>query len=84
MQSELIEGVNFTRARNDINGNSRYIISWLEVPGASLGNLEQAYSLLRALGGRRYTGRDFGGGVVFQVATGMRADLARRIKALKV
>ena len=84
MKSEYINGVNFTRVKNDINGNGRVVVSWLEVPGAALSNLAECYRVLRALGGRKYTGKDYGGGVVFQCCEGMREDLARRIKALKV
>ena len=53
------------RVNNDINGNPRYVISWLSVPGAE--SYEEAIKIAKdKIGGKRYRGKDFGGGIVFQ------------------
>lgn len=71
----------FTRINNDVNGNPRYVVHFLEL----LNNNEQeeirakakpfqaisdmynfAVSKANKIGGKRYRGKDFGGGIVFQ------------------
>lgn len=50
------------RINNDINGNPRYVVSWL-----SLGlDSYQATDKTRKAGLSIYRGKDFGGGFVFQ------------------
>lgn len=71
----------FTRIKNDVNGNPRYVVHFL----ALLTDAEQdeirgkakplkaisdmyAYAVTKAneIGGKKYQGKDFGGGIVFQ------------------
>lgn len=58
------------RAINDINGNSRFIIHWLTFlhpePSRPRETYESVLQAARKAGGRKYRGRDFGGGIVFQ------------------
>lgn len=52
----------FTRINNDINGNPRYVIHFLEVAKT----YERAIKLANKIGGRKYHNKRYGGGLVFQ------------------
>ena len=53
---------NFTRVNNDVNGNPRYVISWL-----SLGlDKYEASKKTREAGLKIYRGKNYGGGFIFQ------------------
>ena len=52
----------FRVKKNDINGNPRYIIHFLELDS----NYKKALAKSRIFGGKKYMGKDFGGGIVFQ------------------
>ena len=64
----------FTRVKNDVNGNPRYVVHYLSL----LTNKEKfgscympngyeiALRRSRAFGGKKYRGKDYGGGIVFQ------------------
>lgn len=52
----------FYRTKNDINGNPRYIVSWLSLGLAGYHHTPAT----KKTGLRIYKGRDFGGGFVFQ------------------
>ena len=54
---------NFTRIKYDINGNPRYVTSWL---GFGFRSYNQAVKAANTLGGRKYSNKQFGGGIVFQ------------------
>lgn len=65
----------FTRTRNDIYGNPRYIVHFLnlltdkESNDYSLSIMEKkmiAVNRSRSIGGKVYKGKDYGGGIVFQ------------------
>ena len=71
----------FTRVNNDLNGNPRYVIHFLDCindkeseeveksakPFKSiLDKYDFAINKMRKLGGKKYRGKDFGGGIVFQ------------------
>jgi hypothetical protein len=63
----------FKRVNNDINGNPRFVVHFLyllnEGESQGLGVLESfdlALKKARKVGGTKYRGRDFGGGIVFQ------------------
>ena len=63
----------FTRVNNDANGNPRYVVHYLalltdkEKYGPHLPNgYEIALKRSRAFGGKKYRGKDYGGGIVFQ------------------
>jgi hypothetical protein len=61
------------RINNDINGNPRFVVHFLyllnESEGEGLGVLESfdlALKKAKKVGGTKYKGKDFGGGIVFQ------------------
>jgi hypothetical protein len=63
----------FKRINNDINGNPRFVVHFLDLlnegEGEGLRTLEKldlALKKARKVGGKMYRGRDFGGGIVFQ------------------
>ena len=63
----------FTRINNDINGNPRYVVHFLNfiTDQESQGlTLDQKYNLAvkkaKKIGGKIYRGKSFGGGIVFQ------------------
>jgi hypothetical protein len=62
------------RTRNDFNGNPRYIVHFLAVAP----KYDQALAKIKKIGGRRYRGKDFGGGLVFQ-SYSVDSDLAYAI-----
>lgn len=59
------------RIGNDVNGNPRYVTHFLNVPidGEGL-SISEKYALAckkaKAIGGRKYHTKKFGGGIVFQ------------------
>lgn len=54
---------NFTRIKYDTNGNPRYVTSWL---GFGFKSYDQAVKAANTLGGRKYSNKQFVGGIVFQ------------------
>lgn len=64
--------INFTRIKNDINGNPRYVCHFLNLltDQDNKLNINEQYdaALKRAktIGGRRYHNKSYGGGIVFQ------------------
>ena len=54
--------ITFTRIKNDINGNPRYVCHFLTF-GQEYDN---ACRLANTIGGRKYTAKHYGGGIVFQ------------------
>lgn len=52
----------FTRVKNDINGNPRYVIHFLQVAN----RYDEALAICKKLGGSRYRAKNYGGGIVFQ------------------
>lgn len=64
-----------TRVKNDVNGNPRYVIHFLdlltadEIYNSNL-SLSQKFNIAltrsRQFGGKKYRGNDYGGGIVFQ------------------
>ena len=53
---------NFTRIKQDLNGNPRYVTSWL---GFGFKTYAEAVKAANSLGGRKYNAKAFGGGIVF-------------------
>lgn len=60
------------RINNDINGNPRYVVSFLDlltVADTQGIDIDQKFNLAlqkaRKVGGTKYRGKDFGGGIVF-------------------
>ena len=52
----------FTRINNDTNGNPRFVIHYLQLADS----YERALFLARALGGRKFHNKQYGGGIAFQ------------------
>lgn len=56
----------FVRVGADTNGNPRYVIAFYRLGfSASPTGYLDALALARPFGGKRYRGKDFGGGIVF-------------------
>lgn len=53
---------NLTRANNDVNGNPRYIVHFLQIAD----NYDVAVKKANTIGGRKYHTKAYGGGIVFQ------------------
>ena len=61
--------IEFTRVNNDFCGNPRYVAhfySFLNEDEQTLSNYSLAVKRANKLGGKKYRGSDFGGGIVFQ------------------
>ena len=61
--------IEFTRVNNDIYGNPRYVthfFSFLKEDEKTLSNYNLAVKRANKLGGKKYRGSAFGGGIVFQ------------------
>ena len=59
--SQIINDVEVFRVENDVNGNPRYIIHFLDVSE----NYNEALFKARKIGGKKYRAKWFGGGIVF-------------------
>ena len=70
---EQLDNLRLTRVNNDVNGNPRYVLHFLDI----LNNEENSflpfskkyeYALKKAkiIGGKKYNNKKFGGGIVFQ------------------
>ena len=72
--------IEFTRVNNDFYGNPRYVthfFSFLKEDEQTLSNYNLAVKRANKLGGKKYRGSDFGGGIVFQSYS--LSDLINRI-----
>ena len=61
--------IEFTRVNNDVYGNPRHVthfFSLLKEDEQTLSNYSLAVKRANKLGGKKYRGSDFGGGIVFQ------------------
>ena len=61
--------IEFTRVNNDVYGNPRYVCHFFEFlkdEEKSVSNYKLAVKRANKLGGKKYRGSDFGGGIVFQ------------------
>ena len=64
-----MKAIEFTRVNNDVYGNPRYVthfFSLLKEEEQTLSNYNLAVKRANKLGGKKYRGKDFGGGIVFQ------------------
>lgn len=66
--------INWTRVNNDVNGNPRYVCHFLNLlpnyikdggDGVST-KYKMALKLARAIGGKKFHNKQYGGGIVFQ------------------
>ena len=72
--------IEFTRVNNDFYGNPRYVthfFSLLNEDEQTIANYSLAVKRANKLGGKKYRGSDFGGGIVFQSYS--LSDLRNRI-----
>ena len=61
--------IEFTGVNNDVYGNPRFVthfFSFLKEDEQTLSNYSLAIKRANKLGGKKYRGSDFGGGIVFQ------------------
>jgi hypothetical protein len=65
----------FTRIKNDVNGNPRYVVHFLNLltekekefkPGGYKSDYAVAVKRANKIGGRKYHAKAYGGGIVFQ------------------
>lgn len=56
--------IEWTRVNSDVYGNPRYVCHWTTIPGAA--NYEEALKKCRAIGGRKFHNKQYGGGIVVQ------------------
>jgi len=62
----------WTRVRNDVNGNGRFVTHWC---GYGFRSYEQAIKAANKIGGRKFHNRQYGGGIVFQAYESSLPDL---------
>lgn len=74
----MITKENFTRINNDVNGNPRYVVHFTEVltqqekdnAPRGLNWVQNCYDFalkkMRQLGGKKFSNKQYGGGIVFQ------------------
>lgn len=67
----------FTRVKNDVNGNPRFVVHYLQLADT----YERALYLGRKLGGRKFHNKQYGGGIAFQSYN--TDQLAEKIRAIK-
>jgi hypothetical protein len=65
-----------TRINNDINGNPRYVVHFLEIDN----DYQTAVKKANKIGGRKYHTKSYGGGIVFQSYN--TTDLIKDIKEI--
>ena len=78
-----MKAIEFTRVNNDFYGNPRYVchfFNFLKDEEQSVANYKLAVKRANKLGGKKYRGSDFGGGIVFQCYSTER--LAQKINDL--
>lgn len=56
----------YHRVNSDIYGNPRYVVHYLAFLGEDERDYDLAHSRAKSLGGKKYRGKDFAGGFVFQ------------------
>lgn len=59
-------GLTFTRINNDVNGNPRYVIHFLNLLKDGEKGYETALKRAKKIGGRKFHNKQYGGGIVFQ------------------
>lgn len=67
--------VEYFRVNNDVNGNPRYVIHFLEIDD----DYNTALNISRKIGGKKYRAKWFGGGIVIQ-SYNLETDLQHIIK----
>lgn len=60
--TDLFTADHVTRLKHDRNGNPRYVFSFFWLGDT----FEEAVQVAREIGGKKYRGKNFGGGIVVQ------------------
>lgn len=74
MNNNTTTKIQWTKISNDINGNPRYVCHFLQVLPDYIKNggdgisvkYEKALKIAKAIGGRKFHNKQYGGGIVFQ------------------
>lgn len=71
MTTETVQGIEFTRINNDVNGNPRYVVHYTKLSVPSDANhpghgYTLAINRARLIGGKKFHNKQYGGGIVFQ------------------
>jgi len=74
MQTNTITPESFTRVNNDVNGNPRYVIHFLDIltdeeseeSKTITEEYNKALKKAKTIGGKKYNTKKYGGGIVFQ------------------
>lgn len=72
IETKLIElekeynSIHFTRINNDVNGNPRYVVHFLQCRPNDQYSYTDVVKLMNKIGGRKYHNKSYGGGIVFQ------------------
>lgn len=73
-----VEGIRFHTINNDVNGNPRYVFHFLDIAS----NYSVAKIAVKKIGGRAYTAKWYGGGLV--ISSYNLDDTAKQIKELRL
>lgn len=73
--------IEFTRIKNDANGNPRYIVHFLDLLSDNETSYDLAVKRANKIGGRKYNTKSYGGGIVFQSYS--LPELERKINEIK-
>lgn len=72
MHNKTVNGITFTRVKNDVNGNPRYVCHYLNIlteleAKNTPAMLKYGVAIKRAnnIGGRKFNNKQYGGGIVF-------------------
>lgn len=74
---ETINDITFHRIDSNYYGNPRYVVHFLVLAE----DYETAIKLAKKIGGKKYTAKWFGGGIIFE--TFSPNDIAIRVNAIK-
>jgi hypothetical protein len=88
-----VEATDFTRQKNDVNGNPRFAVHFLNLltdwERSQYGygwDLSRKYEIAlarsRQWGGRKYHNKKYGGGIIFQEYDGLLGSLSNAINAV--
>lgn len=77
ISENVIHESDFTRVKNDGNGNPRYALHFISCNPDQGTTYQETIKLMNKIGGRKFHNKQYGGGIVFQSY-----NLAHTIKAI--